>query len=85
MIKFLFSLMAVFALVVGNAQVNCGQAILENQLRLQNPELDRFIYKQDSISAATTNQSASSRAEKIIIPVVFHVLHMNGEENISDA
>jgi len=67
-----------------NAQQKCGQHLLENALRASDPQLDAFIAEQDELARAQ-GQNYSSRAEKIIIPVVFHVIHDNGDENISDA
>lgn len=73
-----------FASVSMQAQQKCGQHLIENALRASNPELDAFIAEQDEL-ARTQGQNYSARAEKIIIPVVFHIIHNNGDENISDA
>jgi PKD repeat protein len=79
----LFMLISSVISVFSFAQEKCGQHIIEKQLRADNPELElRFQAFQ---SAVFENQQYSNgRAEKIIIPVVFHVLHENGPENISD-
>ena len=75
---------SLLASVTMNAQQKCGQHLLENALRASDPQLDAFIAEQDELARAQ-GQNYSSRAEKIIIPVVFHVIHDNGDENISDA
>ncbi|MDP4933350.1 MAG: zinc-dependent metalloprotease [Salibacteraceae bacterium] len=65
-----------------NAQQKCGQQILENQLRSANPALEEAFQNYENWISQTQYQSA--RADKIIIPVVFHVIHQNGVENIID-
>ncbi len=67
-----------------SAQQKCGQHLFENALRAADPALDAYIQEQDAIARAQA-PNYSSRAEKIIIPVVFHIIHNNGDENISDA
>jgi hypothetical protein len=82
-----FYLILATALLVSlsaQSQQKCGQHLLENALRSSNPELDAFITEQDELARAQ-GENYSSRAEKIIIPVVFHIIHNNGDENISDA
>jgi PKD repeat protein len=65
-------------------QTNCGQHIIEKQLREADPALElKFQAFQEEVFS---NQIPSgSRAELRIIPVVFHIIHNNGPENISDA
>lgn len=64
------------------AQEKCGQHILENQYRQANPQVEaEFEAYAEWIAQA---QYKTDRADKIIIPVVFHVIHQNGPENIAD-
>lgn len=64
------------------AQQKCGQHILENQYRIANPAVEAEFEAYDQwISQA---QYKTDRADKIIVPVVFHVIHQNGPENIAD-
>ncbi|GAB5539331.1 MAG: hypothetical protein Salg2KO_14340 [Salibacteraceae bacterium] len=82
--SFLSTLAGVLVFFFAGAQDYCGQHIIEKELRDASPELDqKFIEYQSEIMA---NQNASgARAELRIIPVVFHVIHNDGPENISDA
>jgi PKD repeat protein len=67
------------------AQHYCGQAIFENEQRAADPILDQLVRNQDSILFSIAAESGnSSRSEKRIIPVVFHIIHLNGDENIND-
>ncbi len=54
---------------------------------LQNPELkamrDAFIAEQEAMEEAKKGSSGTEKATVLIIPVVFHVLHNGGVENIS--
>jgi hypothetical protein len=64
----------------------CGtQEIMESDMQ-KHPELrtqyNDFIKR---VGDMTANKSTGSRADKRIIPVVFHVIHQCGPENISRA
>jgi len=86
--KIIFTLISILSVVsLGFAQNECGQAIIENQLRVNDADLNAFIqaYDDDITYKANLAGDQGTRAEKIIIPVVFHIIHMNGSENISDA
>jgi hypothetical protein len=65
---------------------NCGST--EKLLELQNKYPD-IIQKQEELERFTQNYIKNKKNNKTnstyIIPVVFHVLHQNGLENISDA
>tara|TARA_B100000780_G_C21124543_1_gene455897 strand:+ start:110 stop:2458 length:2349 start_codon:yes stop_codon:yes gene_type:complete len=57
---------------------------------LQNPEAAAAINKTEQelesfTQKFTKNTQRSSRSNTYVIPVVFHVIHQNGPENISDA
>lgn len=80
----LFTVAVVLFSTLAFAQVHCGQHIIEKQLRTASPELDAKMSKADE-QAQVEYVTHGQRAEKIIIPVVFHVIHKNGPENISDA
>ena len=76
----LASLISQFA----SAQAPCAQHIIEAQMRAADPQLE--IAFQSFQSEVFTNQNNhASRADLLIIPVVFHIIHDNGPENISDA
>lgn len=62
----------------------CGQFTAESSLVAQNPAL---IQRLDSFQhqVSMMQYAGADRADKKIIPVVFHIIHMNGPENISDA
>lgn len=66
------------------AQQPCATHIIENQLHAADPELKQRIAEYDSLIIGQ-GQFQSSRAEKRIIPVVFHIIHDNGAENITNA
>lgn len=53
----------------------------KNEVEKSRKELEAFTAKFNSLRRG----SASTNATKYVIPVVFHVLHQNGPENISDA
>jgi PKD repeat protein len=67
------------------AQHYCGQAVVENALRASNPELAFQADILDSIlTQEAQNMAEGQREDKRIIPVVFHIIHQNGDENIND-
>ncbi len=71
-----------------NAQYFCGQWEATEKLKREYPELIPEIEKAEN---QLKNELINTQAQKTttgtvyIIPVVFHVLHLNGDENISDA
>lgn len=86
--------LGILALVAGisglKAQDNfgCGQHEMTMKYWEQHPEYKEIAKKNEAalskIDEATIRQFAKS-GQHIIIPVVFHVIHDNGPENISDA
>lgn len=79
-----------FTFYCANAQQNanwCGQAPMDKKFRLEHPEhLDDIINAEIALKEATQDfqNQRGARATKVI-PVVFHIIHQNGTENISDA
>lgn len=65
-------------------QTNCGQHIIEKQLRESDPALE-LKFQQFHSEVFANQTSSGERADVRIIPVVFHIIHNNGPENISDA
>lgn len=62
----------------------CGATLAEQKLRARFPELvTEMEAKQHQLETLNKNQVSKKRGN-VIIPVVFHVVHNNGPENISD-
>ncbi len=81
--KLLYSLFAIIvASSYGVAQdhFNCGTQHQLNQLYAENPQLEKD-YEQLFLNGFTKSDDSTV----FIIPIVFHVLHEYGQENISDA
>ena len=84
--KSIYLFIALWALMCfqGVAQEPCAQHIIEKEMRLADPILDQsFIDYQAQVF--TQQAQSGARAELIVIPVVFHIVHDNGPEFISDA
>ena len=88
---FLFSLfIGLFFLVpvFSQEQGFCGQFQAEERIRNENPELyHRFLLNNKELEDFTqeyTVQESNNRGIVYIIPVVFHIIHDNGNENISN-
>lgn len=92
--KIIFTLVAL--LVVGgvvNAQSisNCGTDIQSQLDRAQNPaayDAARAAFEtklREFVLENASNKNRNKTTQKFIIPVVFHVFHNNGSENLSDA
>lgn len=81
-----YSILAALLLITfsSQAQQECGQHVIENAERLADPAFDAAFTEADELSKLESNNS-NARAETLVIPLVFHVLHQNGPENISDA
>lgn len=80
--RYLFTGLLFILFISTFAQQKCAQHILENQYRQAHPEVEaQFEAYAEWISQA---QHKSDRADRIIVPVVFHVIHQNGPENIAD-
>lgn len=72
------------------AQQYCSTDELHHQLYNENPGVARKIFQNNLQLEAFTqayskSHKGSQRATLYTIPIVFHVIHMNGVENISDA
>jgi len=64
----------------------CGQWMMEQAYFNAHPEeRDRAMRDEARLENETSAFSDANRDELIIIPVVYHVIHYNGPENISDA
>lgn len=74
---------------ISKAQLKeCGSTDMENQLISQHPELEQNkVYMQQYIHdyIETHKNDNSKDNQTYIIPVVFHIIHTYGSENISDA
>jgi len=67
-----------------NAQLKCGVPQQLKQLYAENPQLEKDQQKLVNQYKETKTENGKSR-QVYIIPVVFHILHEYGSENISDA
>ncbi len=80
---------------MANAQLPCGTTEMSQKLMEQHPELlanyaKYETYTQNYVKNYQAEQKRTSKKVTTtptvyIIPIVFHVLHQNGTENISDA
>jgi hypothetical protein len=84
---FIFTLLGVFGVMQGMAQVykGCGATQAELKLRAKFPELVLEMDRKAALLEEFTTKDGARHRGNIIIPVVFHVIHNNGPENISDA
>jgi len=66
----------------------CGSDHLYQTILKVHPEIDRARYQMDEIlydrQATRTQTPNGDRNETIVLPVVFHIIHQNGPENIPD-
>lgn len=94
MLKHLFTTTLCFAFFISRAYCQhgfCGQAEVTERLFRQHPEWRNQFYQHQLNKKVTTpdkptDPTTSLETEpEIIIPVVFHILHQDGVENISDA
>jgi PKD repeat protein len=77
-----------FTALTAMAQYHCGTDIMNNRARSRNPFL---VQAQDNYERLMKEEMIEWRNNRdgepeavLVIPVVFHVLHMDGRENISD-
>ncbi|MFM7813449.1 MAG: hypothetical protein ACKO66_02915, partial [Flavobacteriales bacterium] len=88
--KLLLALVAFVGIASSSsAQYRCGTDIMNNRQRARNPFLVQAQnnYEQmmrEEMLEFLQNRDGETEAV-LVIPVVFHVLHMNGPENITDA
>jgi len=64
----------------------CGTNEMMDQYILENPEMESIIRADEKQLEEFTQQFISLKKDDdtLIIPVVFHIIHMNGSENISN-
>lgn len=86
--KHIFSSLFLLSTFSAFAQINrCGTTEASKEIYQQHPEL---LKQQDEYNAMLQQKIAAKELQRTnsdqvyIIPVVFHVLHVNGAENISD-
>ena len=89
MIKKLTSLLTFFGLIAAfsvSAQdvPLCNQHIMQEQYFENHPELRSHMLQAEAQLEAETEARGAGGDEVLIIPVVFHVIHDNGPEDISD-
>jgi len=60
----------------------CGFIYAQDKLRKVFPEYDAKLKQLENMEHVNANKTA---AVTVTIPIVFHILHLNGSENISDA
>ena len=70
-----------------NGVTPCGLNHAEEMLFLRRPETRNAAIEATRALELETQQgvTAAQREEVLIIPIVFHVIHFNGPENISSA
>jgi len=68
-------------------RINCGTAILHNKRLLEDPSIQLIMDEQNKFTKEYAKNHVSNKMGPIsyTIPVVFHVIHNNGAENISNA
>ncbi len=87
--------LALLSAVICLAQINtakaqdpnipCGTDQKNEEMMLQHPELRQaYIDYVNSLTQAT-NQKGTRSTTLYTIPIVFHIIHINGTENVSDA
>lgn len=82
--KFVLILVAFLSLQIGNSQHSCGTDLYYEKLMAKDPTMkSREISASQEIKALRATKNIEKRASKYKIPVVFHVIHTNGPENIS--
>ena len=74
--------------LTASAQLNCGTTQATQKLYEQHPELVAAQAAYDAeIAQLIANAKSEQRSSTTVytIPIVFHIIHQNGTENISDA
>lgn len=68
-----------------SAQLNCGSSEMNNKVFAEHPDLlADYNALNNNLSQINPTRSADDTTV-YIIPIVFHIIHQNGAENISDA
>ncbi|MEO9533523.1 MAG: M43 family zinc metalloprotease [Crocinitomicaceae bacterium] len=85
--KAIISAMAFLAVITSNSQnsFKCSSSEKVNQAFALHPELARGQEELIQQSKHYFENDRGEREDVLIIPVVFHIIHENGAENISDA
>jgi len=78
----IIALFLISSLSYAQNEKGCGFNYAQDKLRKAYPDYDARLKQFERMEFGTANKSA---AATVTIPVVFHVLHLNGSENISDA
>lgn len=67
--------------------IHCGTAHINNQRLADNPELIKTIEAQKQLARENAKKTTSNNKGPILftIPVVYHIIHNNGPENVSKA
>ena len=85
----LFLSISFFSCLFGQDHLNCGTDEMHQQLFQNRPDLNPGVIRSNEKLKGDTDQFLKSPKVKsgdpYIIPVVFHVIHNGGAENISDA
>lgn len=87
-ILFHFFIFVSFSLIYGqDYTLNCGEREHFNHKSNTNPSFNQTIKKMEEQLSETLpkNIASSSLRGLAVIPIVFHVIHTNGNENIPDA
>ncbi len=83
----LYSLLLIGAFANAQSELHCGQKAaydyLFSQDKTAKERFDKLI--KEANDQALNNQTLKSMVSTYTIPVVFHILHLGGPENISDA
>lgn len=63
----------------------CHQNVLMEEMRLNNPvDYQKFMAGRTQLEFETKNYTEQKSGTVYVIPIVFHILHNDGAENISD-
>ena len=81
---FTFLILSVFSLAVYAQEEWCATDQMQQEYFDANPGA-REQFEADQIAISNLKPKASKTGQKLIVPVVIHVIHYNGEGNISDA
>lgn len=93
-LKLLFPLLALTALVCAqnNHPPACGQKEFTQQLYMLQPELKKrhdaqegLLYMQHTQRLKAMSEASKLSNNTVMLPIVIHIVHNNGQENISDA
>ena len=71
------------AFLVAQNESSCGFMFAQEVARKNFPDYDKKLKEIEGFNA--DHSAFKQSAVTLTIPVVFHVLHQNGSENISDA